>query len=442
MLHSKIPSHFKARRDALVQGHPGGVFLFPSNPDYVRNSDVHYPYRQDSHFFYLTGFEEAESFLVLAPKKAGAGSYRMILFVLPRDPEKEMWEGERYGIEGAQQVFGADEVYPISELEQRLPGLMDAGDRVFYRMGHPQGGDQRVLVAMEKHRRALGRTGRALLPIEDSSGPVGELRLFKGPDEIETMREVCRVTAQAHRTVMQELRPKMIESEIEALIDYQFRKGGCQRLGYGSIVAGGKNAACLHYRANNEALRDGDLVLIDAGGEMDYYSADITRTFPIGHRFTSGQAKAYDLVLKAQKVGIVATRPGATLPEIHKQVCEVMIDGLFSLGLAEGSKEELFKNCGFRRFFPHGTSHWLGMDVHDVGLYLKDGQPRPLEPGMVFTVEPGFYVQPHDSKVPEEFRHLGIRIEDDILVTAQGCENLTQDAPKERSELEALRERF
>jgi len=438
MLLSQISPFFKSRRENLTKSHPDAVFLIPSNPDYVRNNDVHFPFRQESGFFYLTGLEEAESFLVLAPRRSGAGGHRTILFVAPRDPDKEMWEGERYGVEGAIGIFGADEAYPISELDKKLPELLASGERVFYRIGQ-MGYDQRILAALESHRRSQGRSGRSLLSVEDPNAPIGELRLFKGAEEIEIMRKSCQISAKAHRAAMQETRPGMKEYEIEALVDFIFRKEGCQRLGYGSIVAGGKNATCLHYRANNDILKEGELLLIDAGGEYQYYSADITRTFPIGRKFTTAQAKAYDLVLRVQKEGIAMTRPGAKLPDIHKHVCEVMVDGLLSLGLLNGKAEEIIKKGEYRRFYPHNTSHWLGMDVHDAGLYIKNGEPRLLEPGMVFTIEPGFYVQPSDHQTPSEYQNIGIRIEDDILVTSKGCENFTQDAPKERSEIEALR---
>ncbi len=439
MLLTHIPSYYKMRRDSLMQSYPGAVFLFPSNPDYIRNSDVHYPFRQDSNFFYLTGFEEAESFLILAPKKLGWSDYRTILFVSPRDSEKEMWEGERYGIEGAQKIFGADEAYSIHELDKKLPELLNAADRVFYRMGQHLRADSHVMAALETHRRNQGRSGRALLPVEDSSGPLGEMRLYKSADEIELMRKACRLTALAHCAVMKEVRPGMNEREIEALVDYIFRKEGCSRVGYGSIVAAGKNAACLHYRSNNDVMKDGDLLLMDAGGEYGYYSADITRTFPVGRKFNSHQAQVYDLVLRAQKEAIAMTRPGAKLPDIHKHVCQVMIEGLLSLELLKGKPDDILKSGEYRRFYPHNTSHWLGMDVHDAGLYMRNGEPRALESGIVFTIEPGFYVQPTDHLTPVEYHNIGIRIEDDILVTAQGCEVLTRDAPKERSDLEALK---
>jgi Xaa-Pro aminopeptidase len=435
MLLSHVPGHFKARRKALAAANPGAVFLFPSNEEILRNPDVSYPFRQESNFFYLSGFEEPESFLVL-----GADG-KTTLFVRRRDPEKEMWEGERYGIDGALRVFGADEAYPIEELDRRLPELLKGAERIFYRLGHHETTDRRVLSALEVHRRSLGRSGKALQPIADPNETVGEMRLFKSREEVEILRKACRYTALAHKAAMEQVKPGMNEFEVEALIDYSFRRQGCQRVGYGSIIAGGRNATCLHYRSNNEALKDGDLLLIDAGGELDYYTSDITRTFPVGRKFGAAQAKAYDLVLKSQLAAVGMAKPGAKLPEIHKRVCEILIDGLLSLGLLKGKPEEILSSGAFRRFYPHNTSHWLGMDVHDVGLYLRGGEARALEPGMCFTIEPGFYVQPGDTEAPAEYRDIGIRIEDDILVTEGGCEVLTRDVPKARDEIEALRAR-
>lgn len=415
-----------------MRAHPSAAFLFPSNDELIRNSDVHFPFRQESNFYYLTGFEEAHSFLVLTP-------HRTVLFVHPRDPSKELWEGELYGVEGATNVFGADEAYSIEELEKKLPELLKGTDQVFYALGHDETMDRNVLSALKTYRRSLGRSGKGILPIRDPNEVLGEMRLFKAPEEVELLRKASSITALAHKTAMKEVRPGMNEGEVEALVDYIFRKNGCKRVGYPSIVAQGKNACCLHYRSNNEILRDGQLLLIDAAGEYDYYSSDITRTFPVGKKFTAPQAKIYDLVLKAQKEAIAMAKPGEVLPAIHKHASLVMIEGLLSLGLLKGKAEELFESNAYKRFYPHNTSHLLGMDVHDVGLYLKDGKPRPLEPGMCFTIEPGLYIQTYDQDAPAEYKGIGIRIEDDILITPSGHENLTKDAPKERAELEALK---
>ncbi len=432
MLLSHVSPQFKSRRDALMKLHPNAVFIFPSGEEVLRNPDVHFPFRQESNYYYLSAFEEPESFLVL-------GQGKMFLFVRHRDPEKEMWEGERYGVEGAKNIFGADEAFTIDQFDSKMPEILKSSDQVFYRLGMSEATDRRVLGAIEVHRRSLGRSGKALPPLSDPNEVIGEMRLFKSPEEIADLRKACQITALAHKTVMKEIKPGMNEFEAEALVDYVLRKNGCQRVGYGSIVAGGKNATCLHYRLNNEALKDNELLLIDAGGEYNYYTSDITRTFPIGKRFTAPQAKLYDLVLKSQKAGIELARPGNTLPQIHKRCTEILIEGMLSLGLMTGKTEEILKSNAFKRFYPHGTGHWLGMDVHDVGLYTRNGEPRPLEPGMSFTVEPGFYVQPGDKDAPAEFRNIGIRIEDDVVITATGCEVLTRDAPKEREELEALK---
>ncbi len=433
--------YFKQRRETLMEKAPGSVFIFPASEEVLRNPDVHHPFRQESHFYYLSGFDEPESFLVLAPasSQATGRKHRMVLFVRQRDVEKEMWEGERYGVEGARRVFGADEAYPIEEFDSRLSDLLRGSERIYYRLGVFPSVDQRVLGGIESHRRSLGRSGKALPPIYDPNELVGEMRLFKSDEEIDLLKKACKITALAHKAAMQEVRPGMNEYEVEALIDYAFRRNGCQRVGYGSIVAGGKNATCLHYRSNNEELHDGDLLLIDAGGEYGYYTSDITRTFPVGKSFTDAQARLYELVLGIQKSAVAMIRPGVRLPEIHRHVCEGLTDGLLSMGILTGDRQEILKTFGFRRFYPHNTSHWLGIDVHDVGLYLKNGEPRVLEPGMCLTVEPGFYSQPSDTALPVEFQKIGIRIEDDILVTPMGHENLTVDAPKEISEIVALK---
>lgn len=439
MLLSQIPAYYKSRRDQLVANHPDSVFIFPAHPNFIRNSDVHHFYRQDSNLYYLTGFEEPESCLVLAPNPSTPGSYRTVLFLQSRDPEREMWDGERYGIEGALQVFEADEALPIEELGSKLAQFFQGAKTIYYHLGFSGEMDRIVIEASDHHRRKMGRSGSGLLPIEDSSSALGEMRLFKSPHEVQQLRQACEISAEAHRAAMKEAKPGMNEGEVEALIDYTLRRGGCQRVGYGSIVATGRNATCLHYRSNNQNLKLGDLLLIDAGGEYGYYTSDITRTFPVGKQFTKAQAELYDLVLSAQKAAIASVKPGITLPQIHKQVSLDLIEGMLSLGLLTGDPEAILKAGGHRRFYPHSTSHWLGSDVHDAGLYITKGEPRLLEPGMVFTIEPGFYVQPSDKDVPEKYRDIGIRIEDDILVTKKGHEVLSRNAPKERAEIEALR---
>ncbi len=432
MLRRQIPGFFKARREKLMKDHPGAAFIFPAAPEVLRNPDVHFPFRQESSFFYLTAFEEPESCLLLT------ASGRTILFVRERDPEKEMWEGERYGTQGALDTFSVHEAYSIHDLDKKLPELLKGSEKVYYRLGE-ETMDRKILAALETYRRSQGRSGKALVPVLDPNEAVGEMRLFKSPEEAEFLRKAGKISAHAHTVAMKAARPGMNEFEVEALIDYELRKGGCQRVGYGSIVAGGKNATCLHYRSNNEVLKDGDLLLIDAGGEFEYYTADITRTFPVGKTFSPAQIKIYDLVLKSQMDAIAMAKPGTTMVDIHKKVCDVLTEGLLSLGLLSGKREDLVKDGGFRRFFPHGTGHWLGMDVHDVGLYKHGEEPRKLEVGMCFTIEPGLYIQPWDKEAAAEYNGIGIRIEDDILITANGCEILTRDVPKTRADIEKLK---
>ncbi|MGE0614351.1 MAG: aminopeptidase P N-terminal domain-containing protein [Bacteriovoracia bacterium] len=438
MLKTSVPTYFKKRRDALMRNHPDSLFIFPANPHPYRNHDVHYPFRQETNFYYLSGFDEPESFLVLAPQP-GAGTYQTLLFVRERNVEREIWDGERYGVDGALKVFGVDRTYPTGEFDAILPTLLKGVRKVHFRQGRSEAMDRRVQACLERAVVMQGRTGYALPTVVDPLEAVGELRLIKSVEEVELLRKAGQASSQAHIAVMKEIRPGVNESEMEALIDYQFRKHGCQRNGYGSIIAGGKNCTCLHYVANNEVLRDGDLFLIDAGGEHDYYTADITRTYPVGREFTDAQATIYDLVLRAQKAALAVIRPGVEYERIHQTATETLVEGLVSLGLLKGGVKEIIQKGDHKRFYPHGTGHYLGMDVHDAGLYYMNGKSRPLEAGMVLTVEPGLYFQPGDAGVPDKFRNIGIRIEDDILVTAQGYENLTVDTPKERADILKLR---
>jgi Xaa-Pro aminopeptidase len=438
MLRKDIPLFFKARRDRLMKTHPGAAFVFPATPIHMRNPDVDYPFRQESNFFYLSAFEEPESWLVLAPQTSSPGAYKAVLFVQERNVEMELWEGERYGADRAKSWFHVDEAYVNTELDAKLPELLKSSDRVYYAAGMYPEYDERLYRALAKVRRAHGRSGRGQLPIHDPKEPLGEMRLFKTAEEVEYLRKACKISSLAHAAVMKEARPGWNEAEVEALIDYTLRRNGCARVGYGSIVAGGKNATCLHYRANNEPLREGDLLLIDAGGEYEYYTSDITRTWPVGRTFTLEQEKVYDLVLRAQKETLAILKPGLEYAEIHKKATEVLVEGLLSMGHLKGDTKSIIANGLQRQFYPHGTGHYLGMDVHDIGLY-GEGSRRKLEAGMCFTVEPGLYYQPGDAQAPEAFRGIGVRIEDNILITANGYENLTADCPKEKSDILALR---
>jgi Xaa-Pro aminopeptidase len=448
MLLTSLPSFFKARRDSLMKKveAEGAAFIFPAAREMLRNPDVTFPFRQESNFFYLSGFEEPEAYLVLSPTggAAGKGSYRTSLFVRKRDPVMEIWEGERYGTEGALKVFGVDEAYLHDEFEKKLPELLKSAEKIYYRAHLDEAEDRVVMRALESLRRSQGRSGKPLLPIADPNAVLASMRVVKSAEEIESMKRACVISANAHKAAMKETKPGVNEFEIEAFIDYQFRKQGSQRVGYGSIVAGGKNACCLHYRANNEVMRDGDLLLVDAGAEYNYYTSDITRTYPIGKKFSKAQAAIYDLVLKAQLECIAMAKPGATQAAIHRHASEVLVEGALSLGLMKGKTDEIIASGGVKRFYPHGTGHWLGMDVHDIGLYQMNYgasalEPRKLEAGMMFTIEPGFYIQPDDLEAPAEYRGIGIRIEDDILVTSSGCDVMTAGVPKTREEIEALK---
>lgn len=444
MLKTQVSSVFKQRREKLVRHHPDAVYVFAGHPLFPRNDDVDYPFRQDSSFFYLTGFDEPNAWLVLVPQSGGPGTHKSVLFVQERNALRELWDGERYGPEGAVRVFGVDEAYVNTEFDSKLLEYLKASDNVFFRWGQQPECDRRVMALIERFRSSLGRSNRSLHTIHDPKRIIGELRFLKDAEEVAAMRRAGEISAHAHKIAMQKTRPGLNESHIEAIVDFEMRYGGCQRMGYGSIVAGGKNATCLHYHSNNETLRDGDLLLIDAGGEFNYYTADITRTFPVGKKFSNEQAKLYDLVLEAQLACLKAIRPGIPYSTMHETATQVLTDGLMKLGLLKDAKD-------IKRFFPHGTGHFLGLDVHDAGLYkvaratmdrtpqMPGEESRMIVEGMAFTVEPGIYCQPNDTEVPPAYRGIGIRIEDDIVVTANGCEILTSGVPKTRAEIEALR---
>jgi Xaa-Pro aminopeptidase len=439
MLKQSVPAFFKKRRDEFMQKAGNAGLVVASNPIFRRNHDVNYPFRQDTNFYYLTGFDEENSFLVLMPS-TGNGKHRSILFVQERNLEREIWDGERYGVERAGDIFGIDEVYSVSNFDQELPKILQSIEKVYIQLGIHPVMDQRLVNLVKQATDRLGRTGRSVLTIVDPSSILGEMRLFKTPEEVEIMRKACSISAKAHMQVMKDIRPGMNEAEVEAMIDYHFRRNGCSRNGYGSIVAAGNNATCLHYVKNNESMRDGTLLLIDAGGEYDYYSADITRCSPVGRSFTREQAKIYDAVLKVQKDCVAMLKPGVTYDDLQNRAREGLIHELLELGLLKGEPKKLLETKAYHRFYPHNIGHWLGMEVHDTGLY-RDGQSsRKFEEGMFVTVEPGLYIQPYDTEAPEGFRGIGVRIEDDILITKTGNENLTHEALKERADIEALRQ--
>ena len=427
---------FRARRARVARAmEPGSVAIFPAAPERVRNNGVLYPYRQDSDFLWLTGFEEPQSLLLI--KAHGGGAHQAVLFVRRRDPAREVWEGRRAGVEGAVRALGMDGAYGVEEIEETVPRLLEDAPAILYRLGFDEAWDRRVIGWLEALRRRERLGVGAPRAVIDPGSIVHEMRLRKDPDEIEAMRAAARLTCEAHVAAMRQARAGVREYELQATIEGIFRGRGGSGPGYGTIVAAGANATTLHYRAGDAALRAGELCLIDAAAEYAGYTADVTRTFPVNGRFDEAQLAIYELVLAAQLAAIDAVRPGTTLDEVHEVAVQVLTTGLVDLGLLAGDPVELVESGAYRRFYMHRTSHWLGMDVHDVGAYHVDGRPRPLEPGMVLTIEPGIYVQPGDEAAPERFRGIGVRIEDDVLVTSAGREVLTAGTPKTVAEVEA-----
>jgi len=422
-----------ARRRRRVLEQIDGVLVVPAQPLALRNNDVQHEYRQDSDVHYLAGFDEPESVLVLTTRHP---KHRFVMFVRPRDPDREAWDGVRAGVDGAMGHHGADAAFPIGELAQRLPEYLTGASRLYYRLGRERAFDDALLAAVAAVR-GRGRTPQTWpTEIVDPATVVHEMRLRKDDEEIASMRRAAEITRDAHLGAMHLAAPGRWEYEIEALIREVFRKNGSERPAYAPIVGSGPNATVLHYRTNNRKLEAGDLLLIDAGCEYDYYASDVTRTFPVNGTFSRAQRKIYETVLEAQTAAIAAIRPGATLEEVHDVTVSVIVAGLLSAGLLQGDPAKIIAEQSYRPYYMHRASHWIGMDVHDVGAYFASGKPRPLEPGMVLTVEPGIYVRHNDASVPAEFRGLGVRIEDDVLVTATGAKELTGDIPKTVDDVE------
>ena len=406
------PTVYAARRARIferMEREGGGVLVLPAADEKLRNADAEFLFRQDSDYAWAVGLDEPSGGAVFL---ARGGERKLILFVRPRDPEKEIWNGRRTGVEGA----------PTLWLRIGFDAAWDA------RLS-------RLLVEL----RAAGRMGkRPPGAIVDSGRILHELRLVKAPDEIAKLRKAAEITAEAHMAAMRDGQRGRREAQVQAEIEYAFRRRGGTGPGYGTIVAAGANSTILHYRAGDDVLKDGDVCLVDAGGEYDWYTADVTRTFPVSGEFTKPQQELYGLCLAVQKEGIEAVKPGATIDGIHDLVVRRLTEGLVAMGLLKGSVDERIADKSFRKYYMHRTSHWLGMDVHDVGDYYVDGKSRPLEPGMVITVEPGLYVAADDEAAPKELRGVGIRIEDDVLVTETGHANLTEAVPKEIAEMEAV----
>jgi Xaa-Pro aminopeptidase len=399
----------------------------------TRNGDVQFPFRQSSDLYYLTGFSEPEAMVVLRPD---APDQRFVMFVRPRDRERETWEGRRAGVEGAVDRFGADAAYPISELAERLPALIANVDDLHFSLGLDADFDRQLLAVLADLRQRERRGRRPPRRVVDPRAILHEMRLHKTPEELSVLRRAADITCEAHREAMKLAAPGVTEYELEALINYTFRRRGGAGPGYSSIVGGGDNATILHYVDNSEPLREGELVLIDAGCEYQFYTADVTRTFPVNGRFSLAQRDLYSVVLSAQEQAIQMTRPGVTIDEIHDHTVAMLTRGMVDIGLLPGPADERIEKADYKKFYMHRTSHWLGMDVHDVGAYTDDGTPRPLQPGMVITIEPGLYVPRDTEGVPRELLGIGVRIEDDVLVVDGGREVLTSAAPKTIDDLE------
>lgn len=434
-------SPYRQRRLLLsqrIQQAGGGVAVIPTAPEQVRNRDAHYPYRADSYFQYLTGFNEPEAVLVLVvPAAEDAHKAQAILFCREKNLEREIWDGFRFGPEAARETFGFDAAHSFGEFDARLAELLADQPALWFSLGHDAAWDARITLALNAVRGQTRAGKRAPAKICDVRGELDALRLIKDDSELALMRRAASISAAAQCRAMRFVRPGRYEYEVEAELLHEFRRQGCEAPAYTPIVAGGANACVLHYVANDQPLRDGDLLLIDAAGEFSGYAADITRTFPVAGRFVGAQADVYRLVLAAQLAAIAAVKPGASFLAPHEAALEVLAQGLLDLGLLAGSVAGVLESESYKRFYMHRTSHWIGKDVHDAGEYRQGEQWTPLAPGMALTIEPGCYIRPA-ADVPQAFWNIGVRIEDDVRVTTNGCEVLTSEVPKTIAEIEAL----
>ncbi|WP_426143700.1 Xaa-Pro aminopeptidase [Pseudomonas sp. DWP3-1-2] len=435
MIHIPKSEYARRRKALMAQMEPNSIAILPAAAVAIRNRDVEHVYRQDSDFQYLSGFPEPEAVVVLIPGRE-YGEY--VLFCRERNPERELWDGLRAGQEGAIRDFGADDAFPINDIDDILPGLIEGRDRVYSAMGsHPEF-DRHLMdwINVIRSKAHLGAQPPNEFVALDHL--LHDMRLYKSAAEVKVMREAANISARAHVRAMQASRAGLHEFSLEAELDYEFRKGGAKMPAYGSIVASGRNACILHYQQNDAVLKNGDLVLIDAGCEIDCYASDITRTFPVNGKFSPEQKAIYELVLKSQEAAFAAIGPGKHWNQAHEATVHVITAGLVELGLLQGDVGELIVNEAFKPFYMHRAGHWLGMDVHDVGDYKIGGEWRVLEVGMALTVEPGIYIAPDNQHVAKKWRGIGVRIEDDVVVTKQGCEILTRGAPKTVAEIEAL----
>ncbi|MEA5597787.1 aminopeptidase P N-terminal domain-containing protein [Rivularia sp. UHCC 0363] len=435
-----MQAEYRQRREALMSKIGSATAIFRSAPMAVMHNDVEYAYRQDSDFFYLTGLDEAEAVAVLAPHHE---EHKFILFVQPKDITKEVWSGYVTGVDAAKEMYGADEAYPINELNEKLPQYLLNADKIYYRLGQDKSFNETVLTHYQSLLRTYPKRGTGPTAIQDTCTILHGMRLVKSESELELMRKAADIAVEAHNLALEMAKPGVYEYEIQAEMERIFRKRGGLGPAYPSIVASGANSCILHYIENNRQMQDGDLLLIDAGCSYNYYNSDITRTFPVGGKFTAEQKILYELVLSAQKQAIAQIKPGNAYNLIHDTALRVLVEGMVELGILKGEVDKLIEEEKYKPYYMHRTGHWLGLDVHDVGVY-QHGKDNPLilQPGQVLTVEPGIYIVPgakpaeDQPQVDQKWMGIGIRIEDDVLVTATGCEVLTKGVNKEIEDME------
>lgn len=435
MIHIPKAEYARRRKALMAQMEPNSIAILPAAAVAIRNRDVEHVYRQDSDFQYLSGFPEPEAVIVLIPGRE-YGEY--VLFCRERNPERELWDGRRAGQDGAIRDFGADDAFPITDIDDILPGLIEGRDRVYSSMGSNPEFDRHVMEWINVIRSKANLGAQPPKEFVALDHLLHDMRLYKSAAEVKVMRSAAEISARAHVRAMQASRAGLYEFSLEAELDYEFRKGGAKMPAYGSIVASGRNACILHYQENDALLKDGDLVLIDAGCEIDCYASDITRTFPVSGRFSAEQKAIYELVLKSQEAAFEAIGPGKHWNQAHEATVRVITAGLVELGLLQGDVDELIASEAYKAFYMHRAGHWLGMDVHDVGDYRVGGEWRVLEVGMTLTVEPGIYISPDNQSVAKKWRGIGVRIEDDVVVTKKGCDILTSGVPKSVADIEAL----
>ncbi|MFN8846981.1 MAG: aminopeptidase P family protein [Bdellovibrionales bacterium] len=413
--------HFKKRRDRALEILGSNALILMAHPEQSR-----WNYRQDSNMYYLTGFEEPESILMLLPGKKPSE----VLFVRRKNPERETWDGFRYGPEGAKTEFQFEFVYPIDEFQDRALEFLKGYEGVYLQLNKEAATDAKMLSLLGQVKASQSRTGIGHMSIHDAASFLGEMRVVKSEEEIINIRTACEISAQAHSSVMKQIKPGMSERQVQAILAYEFLNRGAAREGYNYIVASGNNATTLHYNFNDQICKDGDLLLVDAGAEYNYYTGDITRTFPVNGKFTRAQHEVYSRVLEVQLKLIAMVKPGVPFKAFHETAAELLTEAMLDLGLLSGRKSDIIAGQIYKKYYPHGVGHYLGLDVHDSGKYFIKDQPRPIEAGMCFTIEPGLYIPAHDSNAPAEFRGIGVRIEDNILVTPNGCEVMTKSASK------------